>query len=237
MKERPILFSSQMVRAILDGRKTQTRRLLKKQPLDILPMKIPDAWVTLRTREPEPHGDLIKCRYGIPGDRLWVRETFVLERWDDEPQAPADRPLHHYVPDPMNEYDNEYWLWPHYKATDPEPELCYEDDDNDDGEPKCKWKPSIHMPRWVSRITLEIVSVRVERLQDITSADVLAEGIRRTEDGEWLGPLAGVPGYPWGRADLAYAALWNSINAERGFGWDVNPWVWVIEFKKVEIHG
>jgi len=80
---------------------------------------------------------------------------------------------------------------------------------------------------------LEIVSVRVERLQAITPGDVLAEGIKRSGEGYWLAPLAGVPDFPWGRSDLAYAALWNSINHERGYGWDVNPWVWVIEFKQV----
>lgn len=235
MKERPILFSSEMVRAILEGRKTQTRRALKKQPLDILPMKVPDAWVTLRTRIPEPHGDLIGCRFGVPGDRLWVRETFVLEHWEDEPKAPADRPMFHYEPVyPMNEYDNEYWQIPHYKATDPAPDLYYGDiDENDDGEPKCKWRTSIFMPRWASRITLEISKVRCERLQDITEADVLAEGITHTKDGLWLGPLAGVPGYPWHLPQLAYAALWNELNEKRGFGWDVNPYVWVIEFRRL----
>ncbi len=89
------------------------------------------------------------------------------------------------------------------------------------------------MPRWASRIQLEILNVRVERLNDITQKDVLAEGIKQTkEDSYWLAPLAGVPDFPWGDARMAYASLWNSINDNSGFGWDVNPFVWVIEFKK-----
>lgn len=90
------------------------------------------------------------------------------------------------------------------------------------------------MPRWASRITLEIVSVHVEQLQEITIEDVLAEGIRQTDpDGFYLAPLDGVSDFPWTQAVPAFASLWNSINAVRGYGWDANPWVWVIEFKKL----
>lgn len=220
MKESPILFSGEMVRAIIEGRKTQTRRVLKKQPIDILPMNVPNEWVTLETRKPS-HGSVIGCRFGVPGDRLWVRETFALERYEDEPATPKDgRPIRHQ--EFRSEWASDYWLYPHY-CTDPAPDLCYEDDPNDDGEPKCKWKPSIHMPRWASRITLEIVSVRVERVKSITPADAFAEGVRSTylhQPPDWL--------------DVdRFKELWEKINAKRGYGWQANPWVWVIEFKRV----
>ena len=236
MKEHPILFSASMVKAILGDHKTQTRRVLTIQPLDILPMNIPNEWVCLMQKEPESKGKVFRCRYGIPGDRLWVRETFVLEQWEDEPKPPADRPLFHHESDQMDEYDNEYWLWPHYKATDPAPELCYEDDPNDDGEPKCKWRPSIHMPRWASRIALEIISVRIERLQDIGKDeninDVFEEGLSKHAYYEFVDDEPCDINTEEALED--YKELWNSINEKRGFGWDVNPWVWVIEFKRVK---
>jgi hypothetical protein len=166
------------------------------------------------------------CPYGQVGDRLWVRETFVLEYWEDEPKAPADRPMFHYKPaDPMNEYDSEHWKIPHYKATDPAPDLYYGDiDENDDGEPKCKWRPSIFMPRWASRITLEISDVWCERLKDITEADACAEGV----DNLHLIFKNG-PSYR-----DTYADLWDRLNKKRGAGWETNPYVWVVEFKRVQ---
>lgn len=122
-----------------------------------------------------------------------------------------------------------YWELPHYKATDEKPYLT----DNDDNE--VGWKPSIHMPRWASRITLEVVSVRVERVQDISEEDAVAEGCNGYTI--W-GP---VPGESWRtepKEDVSaidkFATLWDSINAKRGFSWDINPWVWVVEFKRVD---
>jgi len=250
MKEHPILFSGEMVRAILEGRKTQTRRLHGLEDVN----KNPDAWTFKKltaldwmtkksfrgrfgayfeSEEIEPR-TLSVCPqvfpYGQVGDRLWVKETHVFEWWEDEPKPPADRPLFHHAGD-GSEWDEPYWLWPHYRATDPEPELFYDDHPDD---PHCKWKPSIFMPRWASRINLEIVNVRVERLHDITTADVLGEGIKQTDpDGFWLAPLAGVPNFPWNDARMAYASLWNSINEKSGFGWDANHWVWVVEFKRL----
>lgn len=194
MEEKPILFSGEMVNAILDGRKTQTRRALKKQPIDILPMKVPNMWVTLETRDPN-HGKIIGCRYGRTGDRLWVREA-----WRDGRAGIV------YKADIPTELQKDF-----------------------------SWKPSIHMKRAASRIALQIVNLRAERLQAISAADVIAEGIKKSADGDyWLAPLDGVPDYPWLHPVPAYASLWNELNAKRGYGWDVNPWVWVIEFKVVQ---
>jgi hypothetical protein len=229
MKERPILFSNHMVRAILGDYKTQTRRIIK-------PRGVSDdvaQWLHVMAKK----GVDMLCPYGQLGDRLWVRETVVLERWDDEPKPPTDRPLWHYEPNPLNEYDSEYWLIPHYKATDPAPDLYYGDiDDNDDGEPKCKWTPSIYIPRWASRVLLEIVSVRAEHLQDIEKDenvnDVFEEGFYKPNYYEYADDEPSDIDIESAVSD--FKELWNSINGRRGFGWDVNPWVWVIEFKRLE---
>ena len=185
MKEHPILFSGEMVKAILEGRKTQTRRVIKHIPA----MGKPDDWCG-KIKNPsfrQLFGDYARfCPYGEPGDRLWVRET-----WAD---------LRSYI----NEtYPNQAPVA--YKA----------DDTYLVGE---KWKPSIFMPRWASRITLEVVKVRVERVQEISVVDAIAEGIH---------PVYGA------QSIMCYAQLWDSINAKRGYPWDSNPWVWVIEFKRV----
>lgn len=223
VKERPILFKGEMVRAILEGRKTQTRRLLKWQPLDVLPMNIPDAWITLDVKEPEPHGKHIKCRLGKTGDRLWVRET--LQRYgDDRMQYAAD-----ISPVPANgqpAHANGAALWPW----------------------KTNQRPSIFMPRWASRITLEIVNVRCGRLQDITETDAIAEGIaldRLSGNGYWKNyefttahprrteavtdEKHRIVGYK--NPIDSYASLWRSINGAGS--WDANPWVWGVEFKRV----
>lgn len=227
MKERPILFSAPMVRAILAGEKTQTRRALKSpQPLDIIEKEHPPKsgrWITLTERGEtidQNHGRFIRCRYGMPGDRLWVRETFVVEssfnlasERDYPPPFTDGHPVYRH----HDEDFGDWWEQPHYRATDPEPELSYEDGEGTD--PQCRWKPSIFMPRWASRLTLTITDVRVERLRKITTADAIREGIEPTMRGE---PTV----------LERYADLWNSINTKRGLGWDANPWVWVIEFER-----
>lgn len=195
MDERPILFSAPMVRAILGGRKTQTRRLVKPQPQVY---GADDAWgLTFRDKCGGGSDWLTKyCQYGQPGDRLWVREKFLVEtsgscRYDAEGLSPGEYPD---------------WLQRasivHYAATTDLTSLG-------------NWKPSIHMPRWASRITLEIRSVRVERLHEISVNDVRAEGV--------------------GPQDEPFVYLWDSINGKKpGASWESNPWVWVIEFKKIE---
>lgn len=217
MIERPILFSAPMVRAILAGTKSQTRRLLKPQPVPWGPhggWELPGYCAS--TDEAFRRGaPIFKSRHGNPGDRLWVRETFVLQsNVEDEPPPFSDgRPIKRGTGD----YESSWWQ-PHYRATDPTPELCYADSED----PACRWRPSIFMPRWACRITLEVTDVRVERLQSISEADAVAEGAA------W-----GACGGPQiGSHKAGYAALWEQINGPGT--WDANPWVWVVEFQRAQ---
>ena len=201
MKEGPILFSGPMVRAILEDRKTQTRRVLTPQPATswMEGIQVPLDWSQyykggkkhLWIPYPEDIHKEIICRYGAPGDRLWVRETFC------QPVYAGGKPT-----------------VTSYRATDPLPNT------------RIKWKPSIFMPRSASRITLEIKGIRVERLQDISEEDAKAEGVATAIAG--VSPSGLTRTYRTG-----FVGGWNHINAKRGFGWDVNPWVWVIEFQRV----
>lgn len=205
-KERPILFSGEMVRAILEGRKTQTRRVLRTQPLDVIPYQgelAGQRWVGLMQRDPNK-GLIFKCKYGQAGDRLWVRETW-------QAQNGMGKWWHEW---PADDRTSENWAWtnpvvPAYDLTPP------------------RWLPSIHMPREACRLVLEVVSVRVERLQDISDEDCVAEGIDCLYE-----PDTNAPADHYNRQSFVY--LWNTINAARGYGWPVNPWVWVIEFKLVQ---
>lgn len=230
MNEKPILFKGDMVRAILEGRKTKTRRI------------IPESLMQCLSPEDEPEKFVEWCRYGQVGDRLWVRETWRIVGWTEDGDwciEYKDGSEHWF--DSVQDIDEDtsirYWE----QCTDDCIKAQISEDENgdfrfDDQHPcPTRWRPSIFMPRWASRITLEIVTVRVERLQEITVTDVLAEGIKQTEpDSFYLAPLDGVPDFPWTQAIPAFASLWNSINEKRGYGWDTNPWVWVIEFKKID---
>jgi len=202
MKERPILFNGAMVRALLDGTKTQTRRVVKPQPSASSDSAIlgPDSvWrfshPTLRG--PVSHAtDDVRCPYGQPGDRLWVRETWT-------------HPLHHSHPIAL------------YRATDESAALAHLDFD--------RWIPSIHMPRWASRITLEVTDVRVERLNDCSEMDAMAEGM------PFNASAVGTPtpgARPGPSAIAAYRGLWESINGAGS--WELNPWVWVLGFKRLK---
>ena len=197
MKERPILFSAPMVRAILNGTKTQTRRAVKDRHIDSAPPACIFQW--LRER----------CTYGQPGDRLWVREAFMHE--------PADYCWEASVSIPCRPAETVYRA------------------DHDGDTRGAGWKPSIHMPRALSRITLEITGVRVERLQDISEADAIAEGVHPggaclpdddTSSFSRIGPVCNAS-FPVAR----YAALWESINGAGA--WEKNPLVWVIEFRRL----
>ena len=209
MKERPILFSAPMVRALLDGSKTQSRRIVKPQPFNGRPDDEvrkqmiengalgQDASLTDLINGAIDHGFIpeAKCPYGHTGDRLWVRETYFGNHFQ-HPNEPEDERELHYRADGLPNFEGEESL--------------------------IKWRPSIFMPRWASRITLEIVNVRVERLQDISEDDAKAEGAA------W-----GACGSPQeGSHKAGYAQLWENINGPGS--WDANPWVWVVEFKRVK---
>lgn len=211
MKARPIIFSGEMVRAILDGRKTQTRRLIKPQPIIIVPEITPIAWNwndKIETYEPLFQVYMADiCPYGIPGDQLWVREN-IRKRVINEYAGST------YLSDltavmgtgPNGSYVGRAVGWP--------------------------WKrnvlPSIYMPRWASRIYLEITNIRVERLQDISGQDAIQEGYPRDRE---LFPTINTET----KAVAWFKQLWDSINTKRGYPWENNPWVWIIEFRKLEI--
>ena len=209
----PILFNGEMVRAILEGRKTQTRRPMVPQPPDGHWWAETEAEQRLAA-EYYPSARGRGCPCGIPGDRLWMRETFILE---DTDTPPTDGRPYRETEEP-GEFGQ--LLVPHYRATEPEPHIVPLDlsDSYDD---RTRWHPSIFMPRWASRITLEVTDVRVERVSDISLADVHAEG---KPENIWPTELE----FTWFRQQ------WNSIYAKRGLGWDANPWVWAVSFKKLE---
>lgn len=206
-QERPILFSAEMVRAILreESPKTQTRRVVTLREFGVT--DTPGYDFRFRDRRLFWHNyraaDFIarRCPYGKPGDRLWVRETFCVV--DD------------------TEHGGERWV--DYRAT---PRYSEHHPAGWDSAPNdaeaLKWKPSIHMPRWASRITLEVTDIRVERVQDIGTLDAMAEGAAP------LPVVGGTASYTHG-----FRVLWDSINAKRGYGWDVNPWCWVVTFRRL----
>ena len=222
MKEHPILFSAPMVRAIIEGRKTQTRRVVTvpwfkgKRVVPYSPYcEVFDGKLFYDT-EYDGFVEAEKfCPYGQPGDRLWVREKFQpLFASADETE------------------DRDYKTGKGYKISYPATDGIQEFHDIERGLSHRCW-PSIHMPRWASRITLEITDVQVEREQDISEGDAEAEGATTmmVDSGGVRSDGLGidVPCYVDG-----FASLWDSINSARGLGWDTNPWVWVISFKRVE---
>ncbi|MFJ2288164.1 hypothetical protein ACIOUF_17685 [Pseudomonas iridis] len=201
IKERPILFSAPMVRAILDGRKTVTRRPVKGSALKWLEEFVPE-FVALSANE--------LCPFGQIGDRLWVRETWYCDH-DEVMRGPYLKPDDLNVSEARDDGTLVYaadGLTP-YEADQP------------------VWKPSIHMPRWACRIVLEITDVRVERLQDITYEQAVAEGVHRGPLREWCASDEGGACHKY--PVPAFRDLWQSVGGD----WDANPWVWVIEFKQV----
>lgn len=234
MNETGILFSDPMVLAIIEGRKTQTRRTRGLEQFNANP----DDWAVIRPlqrvepmigggtqefpgatsaswlalKNPAGIADMgyqpISCPYGGAGDRLWLREAWGYDH--DAVHATRDE-------------DGPFV----YRA---------------DGASRCRtlsgrWRPSIFMPRWASRLTLEITEVRCERLQSIREADAIAEGVApcggfMTTSGRWTN--YGRDGSSFATARESLRSLWNTINAKRGLTWEINPWVWAISFRRVE---
>lgn len=215
MKERPILFSAPMVRAILNGTKTQTRRAVKgiDGVFTLCPGEVVDQCIVAvgeKAHRPWPMGEHpdrphdfhpLRCPYGQAGDRLWVRETWTVP-----------------------------YLWRGGDKIALE-DLRYRADNN----LRLPWHPAIHMPRLASRITLEITGVRVERLNEISELDAISEGIEKHPNEKlWRivpnprGPMGGYTPIPI----HAYRMLWESINGSGS--WDANQWVWVVDFKRVD---
>jgi hypothetical protein len=226
MRDRPILFSGPMVRAILEGRKTQTRR--------VIPFPNTGAFVLMETKEGGwwPYKSMdgestddgtgnetpINCRYGGPGDRLWVKETYYSWRCK---------------------------IYTHEGMSEGPEQVCFAAD-GDTLLNGAKWRPSIFMFRRFSRITLELTDRRVQRLQDITEEDALGEGvtpkvvteedianIQISDCSPLEKQLAKALGPGQFTARFLFQMLWDDLNAKRGFGWDKNPWVWNLIFKRV----
>ena len=228
MKERPILFGGPMVRAILAGQKTQTRRLVKPQPERVHEhmdgrIRVPDGWQWRECYGADDGGGFDQilasnCMYGAPGDRLWVKEThtrasgeigrvaYAADGWAGcvahDGGGGLLRIPHGWIAGHSQKNGRYFGL----------------------GAYGGKWRPSIHMPRWASRLTLSVTSVRAERLHDISEDDARAEGVEHAE------VAADLLVTGWYRD--AFAVLWDSINGKRG-PWSSNPWVWCVSFEVV----
>ena len=202
MKESPILFSGQMVKAILSGEKTQTRRIAKVTESGCLPGFITPSGCHVPRRIAE---HISYCPYGKIGDRLWVREAWNIRDYCSGEYGGQGEAGYPFEKIPKERPAGGYCL--EFAA------------DGGDG----PWRPSIHMPRWASRITLEITDVRVERLQNISDEDAISEGVG--------GDLSITPCYAVSR----FRKLWDSINGKReGCAWADNPYVWAVSFKVVK---
>jgi hypothetical protein len=240
MKEHFIFFEDEMVRAILEGRKTQTRRVVKPQPF------LMDSGVWYQSETPGDRNNKTGlhyanenhmrrglpsdfCPYGQPSD-LWVRETWATMCRVADPTCECS--------DYEDVSRNHYF---EYKADsgNPLPGDWPEEERHDSDCPK--WKSSMFMPRIASRIQLKIVNVRVERVQEISQADAKAEGVKPwwlASDG-WRETKTGgsfsIENCPEEKRDYrkGFLLFWDSLNTKRGFGWEINPWVWVIDFKRI----
>lgn len=224
---RPILFSAPMVRAILDGRKVQTRRVVKPQPVFVA-----DPSVPFKTKDADPNG-IIRCPYGKPGDLLTVKENAWM--WCAKVVSSTDKTR---TGNPKVAWCECRNVMPVYSQE--KPSHIPDGKSERVGDVEYCWhrKPGRFLPAWASRITLELTAVRIERLQEISAEDAIAEGI---EIKKGSGMIAGEDcfmmttnsGYMRGAAGaiMAYSDLWNSINGPGS--WDANPWVWVLSFRKV----
>ena len=205
MKEHPILFSAPMIRAVLEGRKGQTRRTRGFDLFNISPncqlwqfLGFYDGVAAFRNQGERKE---VKCPYGVPGDRLYVRESCAISRVGDDEGAPLREPTVLYKADG-------------YPVAGIDGYLKH---------------PSIHMPRWASRILLEVTDVRVQRIQEISVNDCQSEGADFSLSGDYDFDLNREVPY-----HANFRRLWNAINEKRDLGWSVNPWVWPISFKVVK---
>ena len=209
MIERPILFSGPMVRAILEGRKTQTRRVcvMPWKGRRVIQSSDDGEWYDADCISP---GRKAPCPYGVPGDRLWVKESIRHLGTYINGALELDESV--YVAD-GEQTVADAWPW------------------------KLKTLPAMFCPKGLSRLTLEVKAVRVERLQEISEADAKAEGVE-VYDGIGAEQRVPGPGFDgvrmWDEPHrLPFSDLWDDINAKRGHSWESNPWVWVVEFEKV----
>ena len=271
MKEKPILFSTEMIKAILSGRKTQTRRIINPQPIyhhgegKYTSFSWKDGFFALY-QYPENSLILEHCPYKL-NQKLWVRETWRVgawkqtgNNWDNYGLMAIDYKAGNFIrKEWLKAYDFDFFDKLVKQSIEEAKKANVKKDEYDyyvwnPGESPCRWRPSIFMPRWASRINLEIINIRIERIQDISEENANAEGIFFTDYGTncfhpkpcplpeyhkthnlkngWNWKNSKSDSECWGSAKFAFAALWNSINEKRGYGWDLNPWVWVIEFKK-----
>lgn len=216
MNARPIPFSAPMIRALLEGRKSQTRRMIKAKEVFI---SASGAVMDMA----DGHIKEVKFPYGEQGGYLWVKETWQFSNWTEDGcpyityRADNKEMLRDRLPsDEVSEKLFDIWEV-----------LSDEDNYNIDGRAADrKWRSSIYMPRWASRLTLKMTELRVERLQDISEADAIAEGIEQ-EDGHWKDYLDGDSSYATSPI-FSYKSLWESINGEGS--WDLNPFVWCLDF-------
>lgn len=220
VREKPILVSGPLIGPIQRGTKTQTRRIVNPQPIIDQGWEEEPGWAFFWKGKEDGllERDILKlCPHGQPGDRLWVREAHGIGKHAGEVIFKADGG------------------WSEMQGF------------NKFALDKGRWIPSIHMKRVNSRIDLEITDLRIQRIQDISPEDAYAEGLGKiTKDGNFfkfgMADRDGMPGndnygWPWDQWETdpvaAFRKLWDAINAERGFGWDTNPWVWAISFKKI----
>lgn len=224
MANKPILFNSEMVRAILDGRKTQTRRVIKPQPIGVI-HEDEGGHIEYKGIQLDFESDLAHyCPYGVVGDRLWVREGWRCTGGGDLRnviyRADGDSAMSFCGVD-----DGRTGILhvsePHWAEWD---RLVYKTRRG------CNWRSPIHMFKWAARLWLEITGIRVERVQDISLEDCYAEGIQSQFSADYVNPN-NEPITPLIRR---FHTLWDSINDKRGFGWDKNCYVWVVEFRKVK---
>ncbi len=247
-KQRPILFTGAMVRAILDGSKTQARIVIKPNKafvpgtLELDPDGAPVAVVNLTGCMAD-----VRCPYGQPGDLLYVRETWRPRILNGALfQAGPDGKSAGRFSSSMRSRRSCLGFGVQYREGFAHMRTeCYAKQFADCTEPtqtgdlvSSRWKPSIHMPKWAARLWLRVTEVRVERVREISDEDVKAEGIGRFVDGcgwGWDRESCLSSEYDgWGTPERAFETLWDSINAKRGFGWETDPWVWVVTFERAE---